>query len=229
MRRILLASLVLLCVSSVEVAGQELDSGSSHGARFSTGLQMGYSSGFGVQAFGVASDFAEGFPLQARLGIGLTSLDAGDPADARRVFINNATNGIPEENGQSWDFSLDVGYPVSLLSMKRAFLLGGVRYSRFKGNFKYIGGNEDFDVKSNHWGIGTALQSYFAMGGRFDLVLDAGLDYYFSSTLTGHDTSYDPGGTAVNPREDYTYSDADAAVGQPKLRPILMLGANYRF
>jgi hypothetical protein len=192
-------------------------------------LVTGYNSGFGIQGFGVASNFAEGFPLQARLGIGLTSVDAGSPPDARRVFINNATNGIPEERGQTTDFSLDLGYPVNVFSMNRAFLVGGVRYSRFKGNFKYVGGNEDFDVKSSHWGLGAALQSYFAMGGRFDLVLDAGLDYFFSSTLTGHDTAYAPDGTAVNPREDYTYSDADAAIGQPKFRPTLMVGVNYRF
>ncbi len=227
MRRILLSGLFILLFAAGDLQAQ--NAAESRGALFSTGLQMGYSSGFGVQAFGVASNFAQGFPLQARLGIGRTSLDAGSPTDARRVFINNATNGIPEERGQSWDFSLDVGYPVSLLSLPRAFLVGGVRYSRFKGNFKYVGGNEDFDVKSSHWGLGAGLQNYFAMGGRFDLVLDLGLDYYFSSRLTGHDTSYDPDGTAVNPREDYTYADADDAIGQPKFRPILMVGANYRF
>jgi hypothetical protein len=227
MRRIAIAVTCFVLATATGVQGQQ--DAQATGARFSSGLLLGYSSGFGVQGFGVASNFAEGFPLQARLGIGFTSVDAGSPPDARRVFINNATNGIPEEAGQTWDFSLDVGYPVNLLSMKRAFLVGGVRHSRFKGNFKYVGGNEDFDVKSSHWGIGGAVQSYFAMGGRFDLVLDAGLDYYFSSTLTGHDTAYAPDGTAVNPREDYTYSDADAAVGQPKFRPILMLGMNYRF
>lgn len=229
MRRIAIVSIALLLISGTALQAQDAATEGKQGALFSTGLMIGYTSGFGVEAFGVASNFAEGFPLQARLGLGFTSVDAGSPPEARRVFINNATNGIPEKSGQTWDFSLDVGYPVHLFSMQRAFVAGGVRYARFKGNFKYVGGNEDFDVKSSHWGLGAALQSYFAMGGRFDLVLNAGLDYFFSSTLTGHDTSYDPDGTAVNPREDYTYTDADAAVGQPKLSPILMLGMNYRF
>lgn len=229
MRRVVTSSLCAFLLSATAVQAQDASTSAARGARFSSGLLMGYSSGFALQMFGVASDFAEGFPLQARLGLGFTSVDAGSPPDARRVFINNATNGIPEESGQTWGFSLDVGYPVSLFSMKQAYLVGGVRYARFKGNFKYVGGNEDFDVKSSHWGLGAALQSYFPMGGRFDLVLDAGLDYYFSSTLTGHDTAYYPDGTAVNPREDYTYSDADAAIGQPKFSPILMLGMNYRF
>jgi len=229
MRRILISSLLLFLLSASAVEAQDVGTSTTPGARFSSGFMMGYGSGFGVEAFGVASNFAEGFPLQAKLGIGFTSVDAGSPPDARRVFINNATNGIPEKNGQTWDFSLDVGYPVNLFSMKRAFVVGGVRHARFKGNFKYVGGNEDFDVKSSHWGVGAALQSYFAMGGRFDLVLNGGLDYFFSSTLMGHDTAYAPDGTAVNPREDYTYTDADSAIGQPKLRPILMLGVNYRF
>jgi len=228
MRRILISCLCILLLSTTVAKAQDAGTAAS-GAQFSSGLLLGYTSGFGVEAFGVASNFADGFPLQARLGIGFTSVDAGSAPDARRVFINNATNGIPEKKGQTTDFSLDVGYPVNLFSMKRAFVFGGVRYARFKGNFKYVGGNEDFDVKSSHWGIGGALQSFFPMGGRFDLVLNAGLDYFFSSTLTGHDTAYDPDGTAVNPREDYTYTDADAAIGQPEFRPILMLGMNYRF
>jgi hypothetical protein len=58
-------------------------------------------------------------------------------------------------------------------------------------------------------------------------MLSAGLDYFFSSRLTGHDTSYSE--SNVNPRNDYTYSDADAAVGQPKLEPLLMLGMRYNF
>ncbi len=229
MRRILIFNLAVLLLAATTLEAQDTTTPASQDARFSSGLLLGYSSGFGVEAFGVASNFAEGFPLQARLGLGFTSVDAGSPPDARRVFINNATNGIPEKSGQTWDFSLDLGYPVNLFSMNRAFVVGGVRYARFKGNFKYVGGNEDFDVKSSHWGLGGALQSYFAMGGRFDLVLDVGLDYFFSSTLTGHDTAYAPDGTAVNPREDYTYSDADSAIGQPEWRPILMLGMNYRF
>ena len=62
------------------------------------------------------------------------------------------------------------------------------------------------------------------------MILTAGIDYYFSCTLSGHDTAYSPAGDDVDPREDYyTYADADAAVGQPKLTPLLMLGVSYNF
>lgn len=57
---------------------------------------------------------------------------------------------------------------------------------------------------------------------------EASADYFFSSRLTGHDTSYGPGGDDVNPREDFTYSHADSAIGQPKLRFRLMIGFSYR-
>ncbi len=64
---------------------------------------------------------------------------------------------------------------------------------------------------------------------RMDLTFNLGLDYYFSSTLKGHDTAYSPDGSSVNPREDYEYGDADAAVGQPKFRPRLATGLQYHF
>ena len=38
-------------------------------------------------------------------------------------------------------------------------------------------------------------------------------EWYRSAVLKGHDTQYSPSGESVNPREDFTYSDADHAVG----------------
>jgi opacity protein-like surface antigen len=175
----------------------------------------------------MVSNFTPSFPVMARLGISYVSVDAGRPLDARRVFINDATNGVPEENGRVWEFSLDVLYPVGLLSLQQAYVFGGLRHSRFSGNFKFVGGNEDFDIKSNHWGLGGGLEIYFPVNRRFDMVLNGGFNYLFSGRMTGHDTSYSPDGDDVNPRQDYNYSDADAAVGQPKLEPQFMLGFSY--
>jgi len=177
----------------------------------------------------MVSNFTPSFPVMVRLGLGRTSLDAGEPLAARTVFINDATNGVPQEKGYTWDAALDVLYPVRVLSLQRAYVYGGLRYSHFNGNFKFVGGNEDFDITSNHWGIGAGLDTFVGLSRRFDLVLGAGLDYFFSSTLTGHDTAYNPDGADVNPRNDYTYTDADAAVGQPKLEPLFMFGLNYNF
>lgn len=203
--------------------------GNSTDTQFSVGLRMGYNAGVGIEGYGLLSDFAEGFPLAMRLGISRTAVQPGSAWDARRIFINNNTNGDPEKKGRTWGAKLDLLAPVSLLSLPRTYAYGGVRHASFTGNFRFVGGNEDFDIKSSHWGLGAGLESYFAMSSRIDLVINGGLDYFFSGSLSGHDTSYSPDGEDINPREDYTYSDADAAVAQPKWEPALMLGFSYRF
>ncbi len=197
--------------------------------RDSLGAGMGYYSGFGIQVQGIISEFAPGFQLKARLGIEHASVGPGDALGAREVFINDATNGRPKESGRTWGFKLDLMYPMSVLSLPRSHVFGGLRYAHFTGNFVFVGGNEDFDIRSTNWGFGGGVESYFSVSPRVDLVLTTGLDYFLSSTLSGHDTSYSPDGTAVNPRQDFTYSDADAVVGQPKLEPTSMLGFNYNF
>ncbi len=196
---------------------------------FSAGLNLGYYGGFGFQAFGKIAKFAQDFPLEARLGIGYTGVEPGSATDARRIFINDATNGIPEKSGKLWDFRFDFVYPTDILGLKRGYFFGGPRHSRFTGNFKFVGGNEDFDVTSHQWGIGIGLESYYLVRGNIDMVLTAGMDYYFSGKLYGHDTSYNPDGTDENGRDGYSYDDADKAISQPKLEPRLMMGFSYRF
>ena len=222
----LIAGLMVLVASDSTIAQSSQETSETW---VTAGGTVGYNTGLQVLAFGRAGDFAEGLPVEFQLGIGYTSSDAGDPAMARRVFINTATNGIPRESGHSWDFTLDALIPVNLLDLPRSYVTTGFRHSRYTANFAYIGGNEDFDIVSRHWGLGAGLGSDFAVSRRMDLTFNLGLDYYFSSTLTGHDTAYSPDGSAVNPREDYEYGDADAAVGQPKFRPRLATGLQYRF
>ncbi len=233
MSRTAATSIVLLVATALGpvASGSRLlaQGGAPGGARFSAGATVGYNTGLQILALGRAAGFAEGLPVALQLGIGYTSSDAGDPAAARRVFINNATNGIPEETGHSWDFALDALIPVRVLNFPRSYVSAGFRHARYTANFVYVGGNEDFDVTSTHWGLGAALGNDFAVSRRMDLMVNVGLDYYFSSTLTGHDTAYSPDGTAVNPREEYDYGDADAAVGQPKFRPRLTTGLQLRF
>jgi hypothetical protein len=216
----LAGSLPIASASVAQVVGED-DAGL---VQWSAGLTVGYRSGIGIKAIGMVSGFTPSFPVTARFGIGYTAVDAGEPLAARSVFINDATNGVPQESGHAWSLELDVLYPVRVLSLSRSQLYGGIRHARFNGNFEFIGGNEDFDVTSNNWGVGAGLESYLAMSRRVDLLVSAGVDYFFSSRLSGHDTSYSPDETNVNPRNDYTYSDADAAVGQPKLEPLLMFG-----
>ncbi len=214
---------------ALSLAAQRSDYEGEHHVLLSTGLLFGYYSGMSFEARGLLSNIAEGFPLSVKFGISYTAMEPGDAWSARRIFINNATTGTPVESGRTWSLKLDAAHQVSLLSLSRSHVYGGLRYARFTGNFRFVGGNEDFDVRSGQWGLGGGVESYFAASARIDMVLTAGIDYYLSGALSGHDTAYSPTGDNVNPREDFTYADADAAIGQPKLAPTLMLGMSYNF
>jgi hypothetical protein len=199
-------------------------------SNYSAGFSLGYNNGFGFQASGYLSNFAQDFPLKLRLSIGYTlTSNPGSSPDARRIFINNATNGTPEKQGWFWDYKFDFMYRVNWLSLRQLYLYGGPRYESFTGNFKYIGGNEDFDVITSQWGIGTGLQGFFSMSPTLDFTLSVGADYFFSNMLKGHDTEYYPDNENVNPREDYNYNDADKAINQPDLLLNFMIGINYKF
>jgi hypothetical protein len=214
--KVILMTLILFCL---------VTSGSSIG--YETSLEFGYKGGPALQMGGMISDFADELPVLVQGSLAYTSLNPGKAADARRIFINNATNGDPQKSGRIWDFRLDFLYKVDWLSLSRAYLYAGPRYALFLGNFKYIGGNEDFDITSSQWGLGTGLKSFFTINRRLDFILSGGFDYYFANVLGGHDTSYSPDGEHVNPREDYGFKDADEAVNQPKLQFRMMFGINY--
>ncbi|MGB6123513.1 MAG: hypothetical protein WBG80_16520 [Bacteroidota bacterium] len=198
-------------------------------AQFSTGIEAGYNGGLSFRVSGMVAEFARGFPLGLELGVGHTRLDPGDPAAARKIFINDATNGTPQKAGWAWDMRFDFLYDVNLLQASKLYLYGGVRYSMFTANFNFIGGNEDFDVTSNQWGVGLGAKGLFAVSNSIDFSVTAGFDNYFENALKGHDTSYSPDGLDVNGRNDYTYEDAAQAVNQPGFQPLFMIGVAYRF
>ncbi|MCA9738701.1 MAG: hypothetical protein R3E98_05045 [Gemmatimonadota bacterium] len=220
LQRSIAAAVLAIVALPLAVAAQTSD--------LTVGTSFGYQDGVGTRLFAVRGNVAEGLPVLVRGELGYVATDPGSAPNARRIFINNATNGTPASSGRTLDAAFDVLLRTSRFGVPRAYWYAGVRYARFKGNFKYIGGNEDFDVVSNHWGLGAGVQSFHAMTPRLDLVLTGGLEVFRSARLTGHDTSYAPGDENVNAREDYTYGDADEAIHQPKLRPVLSVGFGYR-
>jgi hypothetical protein len=153
-------------------------------------------------------------------------LDPGEPLDVRHIFINDNSNGSPEKSGHRWDFRLDAIFHPG--GMRNLWLTAGPRYSFFTGQFDFIDGNEFFSVGTKQWGFGVGAESRFAMSRRAELVVGAGLDYYANATFSGHDTSYSPDGTAVNPHENYTYADANAAINQPRWAPRFTAGLDFR-
>jgi len=196
----------------------------SYAADFSATAMGGYKGGLGFRVAGSVSRFAQNFPLGFELAVTYSTLDPGNPEMARRVFINEATNGTPEKSGSVWDLAFNFLIPVRVLGLHDAHMYIGVHKSFFDGSFKYIGGNEWFDVTSDPWGMGAGLRANFPMGNNVSLTMCGGLDYYPNATLTGHDTSYGPDGEMVNQKEDFSYNDADTAINQPKIQGVMMVG-----
>ena len=202
--------------------------------KFTAGIVTGYNKGYGFQGNFTAKNFEKDFPFQLRFGLGYTFLNPGNAADARRIFVNNATNGTPEKKGRSIDYRLDFMISKLIFNVEDSYLVFGPRFSTFMGDFKYVGGNEDFEVKSHQWGIGADFEHHFKMIKNIEFVLNYGLDFYFPGTLTGHDTSYSPDNDNVNPKNDnqndnneFNYKDADKAINQPKFMPHVMIGVNF--
>jgi hypothetical protein len=228
----LFAGIIMLIISYGSVTyGQGTDKSP---LKYNAGLLMGYNRGFGIQTNLTASNFGPSFNARLRLGIGLTFLNPGNAGDARRVFINNATNGVPEKNGRSFDFRFDVMFPKTIFGNSHSFLVLGPRFSTFRGHFDYVDGNEVFDVTSTQWGVGLGIEHQFKMTEKLALSLAYGLDFYLPSTLTGHDTSYSPNNDNVNPEENdqrdnapYEYRDANKAIAQPEIMPRFMIGLNF--
>jgi hypothetical protein len=231
-------SLIAIAAVLIVLPGVHVEAGTANqerlpdfgGPAFFTGsFQLGYYDGVGVHVSGTFANFAEGFPFQIRLGLGYAWVPTGDALLARRVFIDNATNGTPQSNGKFWDGRLDVLFPVKILSLQRTKVVGGIRRNHYSANFEYIGGNETFVVNCNQWGMGGGLETAFALSPRVDMLVSVGADYYFRGEMSGHDTYYRPNGDDLHAIGDYTYKDADAAIDQPDFNTRVMLGVGYRF
>jgi hypothetical protein len=225
-----LSAILLMGIGSI-LYGQEKANGLS---KFSAGVMAGYNRGYGMRADLTLHNTANELPFELRFGLGYTFLNPGNATDARRIFINNATNGEPEKKGRSIDYRLDFLFSKSIFGLPHSYIVLGPRGSAFKGNFKYIGGNEDFDVTSHQWGVGGGIESHFKMKEKRNLVIALGLDFYLPSTLHGHDTSYSPDNDNVNTRNDnenndvpFTYKDADKAIYEPRFMPFALIGLNF--
>jgi hypothetical protein len=206
-----------------------LTAASSVAAQLTTGLNLGHAMAPGAELTAEVAGFAEGMPFSLRAGVGYAQPDGGDAVAARRVFINDATNGTPESSGKAWSGRLDLvrEFDHSLLDGARVY--AGPRFAAFTGNFNYVGGNEDFDVRSNHWGWGGGLEWRWPVGDTMNFSLGGGADWYLAARMQGHDTAYEPEGEAGTERGDYRYEDADEAINQPTLEWRIGLGLSRSF
>lgn len=218
--------LLLIGISLSSIAQEQTKFKEKTDFQFTAGLNRGF--GLGVNL--LFNDPAKEFPLDIRLGLGYTWLKPGSSSAARKIFINNASNGVPEEKGHNIDLRLDFLKKITILDNQDSYGYFGPRYSSFKGNFKYVGGNEDFDITTKQYGLGAGIESRYNISSNVKLVVSAGLDYFFDAKLQGHDTSYSPNNDNTNARtnnstdEQFRYKDADKAIDQPGFMPRIMFG-----
>lgn len=196
-------------------------------ANLSLGVMTGYKGGLGFSGSATLDGFARGFPLGLELTLSHVRMDPGSPEQARRIFINDATDGTPEKTGYAWDVEMDFLYRVHLLELRDAFVYAGVRRSMFTANFRFIGGNEFFDIQTEQWGVAAGMKASFPMAGKVAFLVKLGVEHHFASALYGHDTSYGPNGEIISGRKNYTYADADAAINQPTFNVVGMLGLSF--
>jgi len=193
----------------------------------------GYQDGVGTRLSATVSDVFAGAPVAFSAGVGYAIRDPGDALQARQVFINQNTNGTPQKSGRDWDLRLDVVYLFRVAGLSELGVYAGVRRSYFLGDFRYVGGNEDFEVTADQWGWGLGVRLGWAMSRDWSLTGQVGFDHYPAWSMTGHDATYASDGTIVNGRDNgngvaYAIRDADRAINQPKFVPSLLLGVTWR-
>lgn len=201
----------------------------------SQSIELGYLGDIGGSFKFRLGDLSEALPFYIDFGIGyIYQFDSGNATDARRIFINDNTGGVIEKHGESFVFSIDVGYPFEIGNKGIAISpYLGPRYNRYKAYYAFIGNNEAFNVMSNQWGLGAGLRVQIPISNKGDFFfLNGGAEYYFKAPLLSHGTYYyNPDGIDDRPRTSgtttFTYDDADAAVNQPRFRPIITLGVLY--
>jgi len=217
----------LCCAAALFLLGWAPLCGSGGAAEVHSELLAGYAGGPGGQMGLLVSHFVERSPLSVRFALGYDFLSPGNAEDARRIFINDADNGTPEQTGHAFVWRLDLVAPLGARGSGWS-LYAGPRYSRFTASFKFVGGDEDFDVRCHQWGVGGGAEYTAPMSPGVSLRVSGGADYFFPAALDGHDTLYRPDNDNVNAHHDYTYQDADRAIDQPTLQFRVQAGVTLR-
>jgi hypothetical protein len=212
-----------------------MTSASAHAMEKYDILMAGYYKGPSVSGtIGLANLF-ENVPIGAEIDLGYSWTPAGDGTLARRVFINDNTGGDEDEqsSGGVLDFGMNAVYPLNqTYGPVKFFAFGGPRYSHYDVRWDYVGGDEDFDIVANSWGLGGGLRGIMPLGKGFSAVMQLGVDYYFPTSIYGHDATYYPNDSNVNARTNnqgytYRYADAVSATTVPHLRPRVMVGIKF--
>ena len=165
------------------------------------------------------------FYLQARVGSAY-QIEPGNAEDARKIFINDNTGGNIEEYGLSYFVGIDFGWRLVLKEAIQLELNISGLWNHYEAHFSFIGNNESFSVKTDALGIGLGANLRIVFSERkSSLLIKCGVEYYPKTQIDAHGTFYyTTDGTDDNPRNDYTYEDADESINQPWFRPYVQIG-----
>ncbi len=200
------------------------------GPNISIAALGGFFNGVGLGMEFSATQLSRSYPFGMHFGFGyFTQQNSGVATEARKIFINDNTNGNDniEKYGKTLYLSSDLSYKIITKSDLSVSMYGGARYVRYKAHFNYQGGNEAFDVYNHTWGMGGGLRLDLKLSSKISFEINSGLDYFFPSMLIGHGNFYSPDGVDDNPRNDYTYTDADNAINQPDTNPKIFVSLKY--
>lgn len=225
MHKLIITFIVFALYTNISI-GQQAPSLSA-APKYFLDVQTGYADYYSLSVSGTIADFTYDVPLAIKFGMSYNFRDAGDPWAARKIFINDNTDGDPQKSGQCFDFRLDFAYPVNWFPVRRTYLYAGPRLSFYTATFEFVGGNEFFDIESTQFGLGTGLETHLGISQNLSFVISGAFDYFFDSEIGGHDTFYNPDGTDISGRLDYTYEDADEAIDQPNYIVRLMVGLSF--
>lgn len=222
--RILMAALLVITASSFP----------AHALEKYDILSAGYYDGPSVAGTFGLGDLFEKVPLGAEVSLGYSWTDKGDAILARHVFINDATTGDEDvqSSGGVLDLAINATYPLNqTYGPVKFFVFAGPRFAHYDVRHEYVGGNEDFDIVSNVWGLGGGLRGLLPLGKNFNAILQLGLDYYPRGSIYGHDATYYPNNSNINARTEngytFNYDDAARATTVPHIRPRVMVGIQF--
>jgi hypothetical protein len=206
-----------------------IPTGRAGAVEYSASILLGFNGGTGGQVGFQAGDFSYELPLAVRIAVSYLRTFPGDAQKAYPIFRGETTTTAMDEKADIWNCRLDVSYRFKNRSFSFMTVFGGARYSMFTGKFMPKNFQEDLEITSNQWGMGIGIQGTYEYGKNTDFLIQAGLDYYFPSTLKSNGTSYSPNGDSTNPQNGYTWDDANDAIDQPSWEPLLMIGVIFRF
>ena len=204
----------------------------AHAVRHYDILMSGYYNGPSVSGTIGFDEIFDKVPLGIELGLGYSWTPTGPAILACQVFINQNQNNNPENinSGGVMDLGLNATYPlVQTYGPVKFSVFGGPRYARYDVRHEYVNGNEDFNITSYVWGLGGGVRGSMPLSKSFTAIMQVGLDYYFHSSIYGHDATYYPDNANINARNNgagytYTYDDALRATTVPHIRPRVMVG-----